>query len=80
MKLRLSGGVTYCCAGDALKEEQARAFPENYRKLISSFREAMGDPSLPFVSAITPLTNSCNKKGRNRYDQASAQHASSDQN
>ena len=63
MRLRLSGGVTFCCAGDALKEEQARAFPENYRKLISSFREAMGDPALPFVSAITPLTNSCNKKG-----------------
>ena len=63
MKLRLSGGITYCCAGDALKEEQARAFPENYSKLISSFREAMGDPFLPFVSAITPLTNSCNKKG-----------------
>ena len=62
MKLRLSGGVTFCCAGDALKEEQARAFPENYRKLISSFREAMGDPALPFVSAITPLTRSCNKK------------------
>lgn len=62
LKLRLSGGITYCCAGDALEEGKARAFPGNYRTLVSSFRKAMDNPSLPFVSALTPLTGSCNKK------------------
>src|SRR5215211_8920948 len=62
LNLKLSGGVTYCCAGDALDERKALAFPNNYRRLISTFREEMGDPSLPFVSALTPLTQSCDRK------------------
>jgi hypothetical protein len=61
LKLKLSGGITYCCAGDALEEGKARAFADNYKRLISTFREATGNPSLPFVSAVTPLTESCDK-------------------
>ena len=61
LKLKLSGGVTYCCAGDALDEKKARAFSDNYKELVSAFRVAVGNPSLPFVSAMTPLTESCDK-------------------
>ena len=61
LKLKLSGGVTYCCAGDALDEKKARAFADNYKELVSAFRVAVGNPSLPFVSAMTPLTESCHK-------------------
>jgi len=60
--LKLSGGLTYCCAGDGLDEEKARTFPANYEKLVSAFRLAIGNPSLPFVSAITPLTGSCDRR------------------
>ena len=56
LKLKLSGGVTYCCAGDALDEKKARAFSDNYKNLVDAFRGAVGNPSLPFVSAMTPLT------------------------
>ena len=64
-KLELSGGVTYCCAGDGLDEGKARAFPENYKMLISNFREAMGDLSFPFVSALTPLTEFLQQSAEN---------------
>lgn len=60
-KLKLSGAVTYCCAGDALDEQKARNFPDNYQTFVSTFRSAVGDRSLPFVSALTPLTQSCNR-------------------
>jgi hypothetical protein len=57
----LSGGLTFCCAGDAIEEDKARSFADNYRELLTAFREAVGQPQLPFVSAMTPLTQSCNK-------------------
>ena len=49
-------------AGDGLDEEKARTFPANYEKLVSAFRLAIGNPTLPFVSAITPLTESCDRR------------------
>lgn len=57
----LSGGLTFCCAGDAIEEGKARSFADNYKELLTAFRAAMGQPQLPFVSAMTPLTQSCNK-------------------
>jgi len=59
--LKLAGGVTYCCAGDALDEESARAFSDKYQTFVAAVRSSLGFPSLPFVSAITPLTDSCNR-------------------